>query len=66
MTLVKRSEKDADFIGGKATVKKFLYSNFVATMVILVTSVGFTIVVFKTRKGAKERLSAYCDCRKHC
>lgn len=47
----KHSMDDADLLGGKATIEKFMHSNVTAMVILLAAALGFIVVFFKTWKG---------------
>lgn len=54
--LRKESLKDADLLGGKATVERFMHTNVTALLVATVLAVAFIIVVFRTWKGRQSSI----------
>ena len=47
----KNSMKDADLLGGRETIEKFMHSNVAAMALLLLAAIGFIILCFKTWKG---------------
>ncbi|MBR1392850.1 MAG: hypothetical protein IJ561_03335 [Ruminococcus sp.] len=47
----KHSMDDADLLGGKATIEKFMHSNVTAMVILLAAALGYIVVFFKTWKG---------------
>lgn len=43
--------KGADLLGGRATIEKFMKSNVIAMIILLISIVGFVILCIKTWKG---------------
>jgi len=48
--------KGADLLGGRATIEKFMKSNVIAMIILLVSIVGFVILCFKTWKGRRSSI----------
>lgn len=47
----KHSMDDADLLGGRKTIEKFMRSNIIAMVILIFSIVGFIILCFKTWKG---------------
>ena len=45
------SMKGADLLGGHATIERFMRSNIIAMVILLLSAVGFILVCFNTWKG---------------
>lgn len=57
MKITQRSLDNADLLAGKATVEKFMRSNFISMIIILLAFVGFVFLCFNTWKGRKGSMS---------
>lgn len=45
------SMKDADLLGGRETIEKFMHSNVAAMSILLAAALGYIVICFKTWKG---------------
>ncbi len=52
----KHSMDDADLLGGKKTIEKFMHSNFTAMVVLLAAALGFVVVFFLSWKGMRSSI----------
>ena len=47
------SMKGADLLGGRATIERFMRSNVIAMVILLLSAVGFILLCFNTWKGRR-------------
>ncbi len=52
----KHSMDDADLLGGKKTIEKFMHSNFTAMLLLLAAALGFIVAFFKSWKGRRSSI----------
>lgn len=52
----KHSMDGADLLGGRRTIERFMKSNIIAMVILLISIVGFVILCFKTWKGRRSSI----------